>query len=185
MAKELRTIEKVTLKLIAVLAFGAPALAGITWSRGQNLVKADVTQNTPAPITLPLDYRDWKLVSVAHEAGKLNDLRAVLGNDLAIDAYRDGATSFPDGAIIARLAWTYTPSEENNKAFGQEQSFVAGTPTNVQLMVKDTKRFASTGGWGYAQFTDGKPAAIDPVKSCYSCHTPAKQHDYVFTHYAH
>jgi hypothetical protein len=124
------------------------------------------------------------LVSVAHEAGKLNDLRAVLGNDLAIDAYRKGDASFPDGAIIARLAWAYTPSEENNKAFGQEQSFVAGTPTNVQLMMKDEKRFASTGGWGFAQFTDGKPAPAESVKGCYSCHIPAKQHNYVFTRYA-
>lgn len=181
---ELRTIEKITLKLMAVLAFGGPALVGIAWSSGQTPTKTNVAGNTAAPITLPLHYRDWRLVSVAHEAGKLNDLRAVLGNDLAIDAYRKGDSVFPDGAIIARLAWTYTPSEDNNKAFGQEQSFVAGAPTNVQLMVKDTKRFASTGGWGYAQFTDGKPAAIDPVKSCYSCHTPAKQHDYVFTHYA-
>lgn len=185
MAKEPRTIEKITLKLIAVLAFAGPALTGVIWSSGQAPTKSDVAQNAAASITLPLDYRDWRLVSVAHEAGKLNDLRAVLGNDLAIDSYRNGSTSFPDGAIIARLAWTYTPSAENNAAFGQEQSFVAGTATNVQLMVKDTKRFASTGGWGFAQFTDGKPAAIDPVKSCYLCHTPAKQHDYVFTHYAH
>lgn len=185
MAKELRTIEKIALKLIAVLAFAGPALAGVIWSSGQTPAKPDVAQSAAAPTSLPLDYRDWRLVSVAHEAGKLNDLRAVLGNDLAIDAYRKGATSFPDGAIIARLAWTYTPSVENNAAFGQEQSFVAGTPTNVQIMVKDEKRFSSTGGWGYAQFTDGKPATIDPVKSCYSCHTPAKQNDYVFTHYAH
>lgn len=185
MAKQVRTIEKVALKLVAIAAFAGPALAGVIWSSGQIPARKEVAQNTDAPIALPLDYRDWRLVSVAHEAGKLNDLRAVLGNDLAIEAYRQGATSFPDGAIIARLAWTYMPSAENNKAFGQEQSFVAGTPTNVQLMVKDTNRFASTGGWGYAQFSDGEPAAIDPAKSCYSCHTPAKQHDYVFTHYAH
>lgn len=184
MEKELRTVEKMTMKSVAILAFAGLSLTGVIWSRGQSPAKSDVAQSAAAPDTLPLDYRDWRLVSVAHEAGKLNDLRAVLGNDQAIDAYRQGATSFPDGAMIARLAWTYTPSAENNAAFGQEQSFVAGTPTNVQIMVKDAKRFASTGGWGYAQFTDGKPAAIDPVKSCYSCHTPAKQHDYVFTHYA-
>src|SRR5271165_274056 len=51
------------------------------------------------------------------------------------------------------------PSEENNKAFGRPQSFVAGPATNgVQFMVKDSRKFASTGGWGFAQFNDGKPA---------------------------
>ena len=67
-------------------------------------------------------YRDWRLVSVAHEEGKLDDLRAVLGNDIAIQAYREGKQEFPDGIVIARLAWAYTPSEENNKVFGQQQS---------------------------------------------------------------
>src|SRR5882672_7447761 len=70
-------------------------------------------------------YRDWKLISVAHEAGNLNDIRAILGNDIAIRSYREGKQSFPDGAVIARLAWNYVPSEENNKVFGREQSFVA------------------------------------------------------------
>ena len=77
------------------------------------------------------------LISVAHEAGDLNDLRAILGNDVAIKAYREGKLPFPDGAIIARLAWNYVPSDENNKIFGRAQSFVAGSPTNVQFMVKD------------------------------------------------
>src|SRR5271170_7061602 len=77
-------------------------------------------------VKIPPGYRDWKLISVAHEEGNNNDLRAVLGNDLAIKAYREGKLPFPDGAIIARLAWSYVPSEENNKAFGHVQSFVAG-----------------------------------------------------------
>src|SRR4051812_27350278 len=61
-------------------------------------------------ITIPPGYRDWGLISVAHEAGDLNDLWAILGNDVAIRAYREGALPFPDGAIIARLAWNYVPS---------------------------------------------------------------------------
>jgi len=75
-----------------------------------------------APIvggTLPPGYRDWRLISVAHEEGKLNDLRAILGNDVAIKTYREGKVPFPDGTIIARLAWSYDSSEENNKAFGR------------------------------------------------------------------
>jgi hypothetical protein len=89
------------------------------------------------------------LISVAHEAGSLNDLRAILGNDLAIKAYREGKLPFPDGTIIARIAWSYVPSEENNKVFGHPQSFVAGPPTEgVQFMVKDSRKYASTNGWG-------------------------------------
>jgi Cytochrome P460 len=136
-------------------------------------------------ITIPAGYRDWKLISVAHEAGKLDDLRAVLGNDIAIDAYRTGKPVFPDGAIIARLAWAYTPSAANNKVFGQQQSYVAGTPKEgIQFMVKDSKKYAATGGWGFAQFNDGKPADTAVIKGCFSCHVPAKGNDFVFTHYA-
>ena len=85
---------------------------------------------------------------MAHEEGNLNDLRALLGNELAIKAYREGKLPFPDGTIIARLAWSYVPSEENNRVFGRSQSFVAGPATNVQFMVKDSKKYAATGGWG-------------------------------------
>src|ERR1700732_2659328 len=109
-------------------------------------------------VKIPPGYRDWRLISVAHEEGNLNDLRAILGNDVAIKAYREGKLPFPDGTIIARLAWSYVPSEENNKVFGRAQSFGAGPATNVQFMVKDSKKYASTGGWGFAQFQDGTPA---------------------------
>src|SRR6185436_11471685 len=82
---------------------------------------------------VPKGYRDWRVVSVAHEAGDLNDIRAVLGNDIAIKAYREGKLPFPEGAIVGRIAWAYIPSEENNKTFGREQSFVAGPPTDAYL----------------------------------------------------
>jgi hypothetical protein len=121
---------------------------------------------------------------VAHEAGNNNDLRAVLGNDVAIKAYREGKLPFPDGAIIARLAWSYVPSEQNNKVFGRAQSFVAGDATNVQFMVKDSKKYAATNGWGFAQFKDGKPDAAAALKTCFPCHEPVKARDFVFTQYA-
>jgi len=121
---------------------------------------------------------------VAHEAGNLNDLRAVLGNDAAIKAYREEKLVFPDGTIIARLAWSYIPSEENNKVFGRAQSFVAGSPINLQLMVKDSRKYEATGGWGFAQFKDGKPADEAVLKTCFPCHEPAKARDFVFTRYS-
>ena len=135
-------------------------------------------------IKIPPGYRDWKLISVAHEEGNNNDLRAILGNDVAIKAYREGKLPFPDGTIIARLAWSYVSSEENNKVFGRAQSFVAGAPINLQFMVKDSKKYATTAGWGFAQFKDGKPADEVLLKTCFPCHQPAKAQDLVFTHYS-
>ena len=140
-------------------------LAGCTCGSSRRRRSAPASGNADeeaAPIfgiKIPPGYRDWKLISVAHEEGNLNDLRAILGNDVAIKAYREGKLPFPDGTIIARLAWSYVPSEENNKVFGRSQSFVAGSATNVQFMVKDSKKYAATGGWGFAQFKDGKPDA--------------------------
>jgi hypothetical protein len=135
-------------------------------------------------VRIPAGYRDWKLISVAHEEGNNNDLRAVLGNDVAIKAYREGKLPFPDGTIIARLAWSYVSSEQNNKVFGRAQSFVAGPPINVQFMVKDSVKYAATGGWGFAQFNDGKPANEALLKTCFPCHQPVKVGDLVFTHYS-
>jgi hypothetical protein len=135
-------------------------------------------------VKIPPGYRDWKLISVAHEAGSLNDFRAILGNDVAVKAYREEKLPFPDGTMIVRLAWSYVPSEENNKVFGRAQSFVAGPPINIQLMVKDSRKYAATDGWGFAQFKDGKPADEAVHKTCFPCHEPAKARDFVFTHYA-
>ena len=135
----------------------------------------------------PEGYRDWKLISVAHEEGKLNSLGAILGNDVAIKAYRDKKLPFPDGTIIAALHWRHAPSEENNKIFGERQSFVAESPTNVQFMVKDSKKYASTGGWGFGHFNerdDKKPGDAALLKTCFACHQKAKDGDLVFTRYS-
>jgi hypothetical protein len=135
---------------------------------------------------IPPGYRDWKLISVAREEGTLDDIRAIPGNDMAIKAYREGTLPFPEGAIIARIAWSYDASEENNKTFGKAQSFVAGAPKNgVRFMVKDSKKYAETGGWGYAYFNDGKPADASLMQSCFPCHHAIKSRDDVFTRYSH
>jgi hypothetical protein len=134
---------------------------------------------------IPRGYRDWRLISVAREEGTLDDIRAVLGNDKAIKAYRGGKLPFPDGTIIARLAWSYDPSDENNKVFGRPQSFVAGHPKNgVQFMVKDARKYAATGGWGFAQFDNGKSAGEAVLKTCLPCHQAVAARDLVFTRYA-
>jgi hypothetical protein len=135
---------------------------------------------------IPDGYRDWKLVAVAHEEGNLKSLGAIRGNDVAIKAFREKKLPFPDGTIIAALHWHHEPSEENNRIFGRSQSFVPGNATNVQFMVKDSKKYAATGGWGFGHFNerDGKPAEAPFMKSCYACHQKAKDSDLVFTRYA-
>jgi hypothetical protein len=173
------------MKRIVFLLIVIATVAGVVAFTVSAAGKADDEAVPLYGIKIPPGYRDWKLISVAHEAGTLNDLRAVLGNDVAIKAYREGKLPFPDGAIIARLAWDYVSSEENNKVFGHPQSFVTGSATNVQFMVKDSKKYAATGGWGFAQFKDGKPNADEVLlKTCFPCHVPVKARDYLYTRYA-
>jgi hypothetical protein len=126
-------------------------------------------------------------------------MRAKLGNPVAIAAYRQGTRPFPDGTVIARLAWNQTNSEEDNNALrpilernlGTDavqkllaESFIAGPATNVQFMVKDSKKYDSTGGWGFAQFTNGEPDGEAVHRTCFGCHAPAKDRDFVFTRYS-
>ena len=154
------------------------------------------TESNASPIygiTIPDGYRDWRLISVNHLAGaggKLKQVRAQLGNDIAIKAFRDGKLPFPDGTVIAALHWNEASSEENNKVLDTGfpgaglQSSVAQSAENVQFMVKDSKKCAETGGWGFADFKNGKPDNEDLHKTCFPCHQPAKDRDYVFTRYA-
>jgi hypothetical protein len=144
-------------------------------------------------ITIPDGYRDWRLISVNHLAGaggKLKQVRAQLGNDIAIKAFREGKLPFPDGTVIVALHWNEASSEENNKvlAIGFPgaglQSSIVQSAENVQFMVKDSKKYAETGGWGFADFKNGKPGNEALHKTCFPCHQPAKDRDYVFTRYA-
>ena len=151
-------------------------------------------QSTPSPIygiTVPAGYRDWRLISVARLAGgNLKQVRAQLGNDVAIEAFRAGKLPFPDGTMIAALHWNDASSDENDKVLASGfpgaglQSSVAGSAVNVQFMVKDTKKYAATGGWGFADFTNGKPGDEALHKTCFPCHLPAKDRDFVFARYA-
>ncbi len=172
-------MKRISLLLVAVATL-ASLIAYMVPAFGQANPK-------PAPVyvtKIPSGYRDWMLISVAHEEGNLHSFAAVLGNDAAIKAYREGKLPFPDGAIIAALHYSHVPSDENNKVFGQQQSFVPGPPTNTQFMVKNSKKYAATGGWGFGHFnTDGTPGDEALLKTCSSCHAKASR-DFVFTRYA-
>jgi hypothetical protein len=186
-----------TAGILVVVALGlASGLRNVARAQREGVRGADPQPQDPSAVasepgadppfvdTIPAGYRDWTLIAVAREEGELDDIRAVLGNDLAVKAYLEGKP-FPDGTIISRLAWSYDASEENNKAFGRVQSFVAGRAKNgIQFMVKDSKKYAATGGWGYAHFENGKSASAAVLKSCFPCHAAIKDRDYVFTRYA-
>ena len=169
-------------RIVSLLISGA-TLAGVGMTVAES--RADQEAGQVFVKRMPGGYRDWRLISVAREEGALDDIRAILGNDEAIEAYREGNLPFPEGTIIARLAWSLDASEENNQTFGRPQSFVAGSPKNgVQFMVKDSKKYAATDGWGYAQFDEGKPADDEVLKSCHPCHRAIEARDFVFTRYA-
>jgi hypothetical protein len=142
-------------------------------------------------VTIPAGYRGWSVISVGHlTGGKVKQLRAQLGNDIAIRAFREGKLPFPDGAIIAALHWTEVSSDDNDKVLATGfpgaglQSSVAGPVENIQFMVKDLKKYAATDGWGFADFKNGKPGDEALHKTCYPCHLPAKDRDFVFVRYA-
>jgi hypothetical protein len=182
-------MRRIGFVLTAIAALGGAA-AYLAPASGQ--VEGDA-----APIygiKIPAGYRDWRLISVNHLAGaggSLKQVRAQLGNDIAIEAFRAGKLPFPDGTIIAALHWNEASSDENDKvlAIGFPgaglESFVAGPAVNVQFMVKDSRKYAATGGWGFGDFTNGKPGDEALHQTCFPCHEPAKARDYVFTRYAH
>jgi hypothetical protein len=146
---------------------------------------ADANASPIYGVTIPVGFRQWELIAPSQEAGSLNELRAKLGNDVAMKAYRKGSLPFPDGTILAKVAWKRVSSAEYDVALGAPQGFVPGAATTLQFMVKDSKRYASTGGWGFGRFINGKPVDEAQHETCFACHAAhAREHDFVFTQYA-
>ncbi len=142
---------------------------------------SSTTEVAPAPngIALPEGYRNWRLLSSSHRTDN-NTLRVILGNDVAVQAARDGRTNpWPDGSVLAKLVWGDTTHEDWPAAT------VPGEFVHAEFMLKDTDRFSSTGGWGFARWLglDEEPYGEGPdfVQECYGCHAPVKDNDYVFT----
>ena len=136
-------------------------------------------------------YEGWQVISISQD-GPL--MAAILGNPVMIDAYLAGVPGngkpFPDGAKMAKIHWNPKKMETFPAAT------VPGTQHDMDFMVKDSKRFADSGGWGYAVFdydsgsatfkpgtTAGKPPQGNDAKCGFACHTAAKARDYVFTDY--
>jgi cytochrome P460 len=179
------------MKGIVFVSVAVAALAGGIVYIAPASGEADGEASPIYGVRIPTGYRDWRLISVNHLAGgSLKQVRAQLGNDIAINAFRQGKLPFPDGTIIAALHWNEASSDENNKVLAMGfpgaglQSSVAGSAVNVQFMVKDSKKYAATGGWGFADFTNGKSGNEALHNTCFPCHQPAIDRDYVFTRYA-
>ena len=178
------------MKRIAFLLLAVATVAGVVAFSAPVSGQAGEEASPVYGVKIPAGYRDWKLIAVDQllVPGKADQLRAQFGNDIAVKAYREGTIPFPDGAIIAAIHWTRVSSEDNDKVlagrFPGAQSFVVGSRVNVQFMVKDSKKYAATGGWGFADFKDGKPGDKALHEACFPCHMPAKDRDYVFTRYA-
>lgn len=137
------------------------------------------TEPSPNGISLPSGFEDWRLVSVSLR-GDNNTIRAVLGNTTAIKAARSGKTlPWPDGTILAKLVWKQKTLE------AWPSAAVPGDIVHAEFMIKDPVKYAATGGWGFARWlgTELKPYGKEAgfVQECFSCHTPVKDNDYVFT----
>jgi hypothetical protein len=136
-------------------------------------------------------YETWQTISLSRNERLV---AVILGNPAMIAAYQAGIPAngqpVPDGARMAKIHWTPKPN-----AFFPDAT-VPGNLVNVDFMVKDSKRFADSGGWGYAVFdydaatdsfkpgtTAGTPPQGNDAKCGLACHTRAKARDYVFTEY--
>jgi len=161
--------------LLAMAALSsAPGLALLAHASG-----SDGPSSPIYGVTVPDGYRQWELIAPALEAEPLDELRVVLGNPVAVKAYREGTLPFPDGAVLVKLAWKRVPSPEFKPAS------VPGAATTVQFMVKDSKKYAASGGWGFGRFINGQPADEAQHRTCLACHQSlVKNHDLVFTRLA-
>jgi Cytochrome P460 len=138
-------------------------------------------------------YEAWQVVSISEDGDKL---AAILGNPVMIDAYLAGGPGngkpFPDGAKLAKIHWYPKKMETFPSAT------VPGTQHDMDFMVKDSKRFADSGGWGWATFdydaasdtftpgtTADSPPQENDAKCGFACHTIVSTRDYVFTDFAH
>jgi hypothetical protein len=141
---------------------------------------APVPENVrPAPngIAFPADYASWKAVSSTNRRDN-HTMRMVLGNDAAIAAIDAHQTNpWPDGAMLAKIAWDPLIDEE-----GAAQT---GTFKQVEFMIKDSRRYAATNGWGFARWRgmDLQPYGASPAftNECVGCHAPMRDNDFVFT----
>jgi len=167
------------MKRIVRMLLGVGAAAGVIASASPKVGRAEEPPASPIfGVKVPDGYRQWELIAPSHSPA---ELKGILGNEAALKAYRDGKLPFPDGSVLVKLSWKRDPLA------GFDGDFVPGRATMVQVMVKDSKKYAETGGWGFGRFVDGKPADEAQHKACFACHSKNAQvteTDFVFTRLA-
>ena len=152
-------------------------LAGSALPSTSASIHGDIEARSPLyDVTVPDGCRRSNLVGVAHETAPLNELRAVLGNLVAIATFAANRLPFQDGTVLVKLAWQHVRSGEFPPVF------VPGKATTLQVVVKDSRRYAAMAGWGFGRFIDGIPADEAQHRTCFGCHAAnVMDHDYVFT----
>lgn len=133
-------------------------------------------------------YETWQVVAPSYRTDN-NEVRVILGNTAMINAYKEGipgnGNPFPEGSTIVKIGW----SDKKNPDF--PAALEPDVLRRVEFIIKDTKRFPDTGGWGYARFVyDAKTSTFAPygkdtsfAGECHQCHTAVKQKDFIFTNY--
>lgn len=141
-------------------------------------VTAGDTPTAPNGIAMIRGYEDWKVIAPSYRPDK-DHVRVILGNDTALKAMKAGTRPFPDGTILAKVAWTTRKHSKFPVAIEPDKF------AQVEFMVKDAGKYAATGGWGFARFVgpELKPYGQGPsfVQECYGCHVPVMDNDFVFT----
>jgi hypothetical protein len=133
-------------------------------------------------LKLPTGYRTWFHVNtmVIDKASPLFEglggMHNVYANASAAAALKKGG-SYPNGSQFVTDLHDFTITEG---------SYVEGARKGVATMIKNSKRYASTGGWGFQFWAEGdgkKPQVTDSAKQCFACHEPKKDQDYVYSTY--
>ena len=123
------------------------------------------------------DYKNWKAISSTDRFDN-QTMRVILGNEVAIQAIAANRINpWPDGTAFAKVAWFQQPDGQGLVRTGAFQQ--------VELMIKDNKRYAATKGWGWGRWRGAEltPYGTTPAfaDECISCHTPVRGNDYVYT----
>lgn len=123
------------------------------------------------------DYKNWQVISTTDRFDN-NTIRIIYANDIAVNAINiNRINPYPDGSIIAKVAF--------EKLAKKDGTFIAGKYIQVEFMIKDSKKFASTKGWGWARWVgnEKKPFGKNILfpNQCINCHKPVEQRDHVFT----
>lgn len=123
------------------------------------------------------DYRNWQVISTTNRFDNNRSIRIIYANPVAVQAIKNNQIKpWPEGSIIVKVVWDII--EEKNG------DILPGKFNNVQIMIKDSKRFEDSEGWGFAKFTGtghvpyGEKASFNAT--CFNCHKAASDNGYVF-----